>query len=435
MSLFRNLNFRQKCFGTLFCVVVYFLMLQIPVPFTNRTAVANAVSSSGLFVFERLTGGDLSNMSFVALGVSPYISASIFLQIAGVLLPAIHSMQKDGSSGEQKLKRITFVLAVIISLVSGFGLAFGYGAKGLLTENSRLAVFVSGFCFTLGVVLLCCLAKLITDRFFGDGISVFLVCGILRSFVSDIVSFYVLCKQRFVGFVFYLVIGLFSLLFVGLILFLIWTQKKDTYVTILRPDKIVAVGTINQKYSSIPIRMLSGGVMPAVFASSAFVFPRLIGNLFGAKAVWLEIFDTSKWFNNGMPSWQIIGVAVYFLFILWAEFYCQSLSISPTELADYLKQNSAIVKGIMPGKQTEVYLRDVFRKASIRSSYLLGFIVIVPQIVSSAMNISKLGFMGTSLVIVVFVLYDMFREFLVELRLGKMSRNGNLLKFAFSRGG
>lgn len=426
MRQLKGLGFRQRIAGTALCLLVYFIMLSIPVPFANRAAAADYISGSGLFVFERLTGGDLSNMSLAALGIAPYISASIFLQLGGVVIPAIHDMQRNGSSGERKLKRITFVLSMFISLFSGFGFAVAYANNGFLVSTSRFAIFVAGTSFAVGVAILCGFAMLITEYFFGNGMSVFLLVSILRSFIRDFVSYYNTLQLRLSGsalvsaFVFTIAIGI---MFLAVIVYL---NGKDKLIPVMNPLKVSSSDWVDQKYTSIPIRMISGGVMPAIFASSMFVFPRMASSFFRVDWKWFELFDSSMWFYNGVPTWRLSGVAVYFVLILWAEFYCQSLSASSSEMADSLKQRSAVVNGLAPGKTTEVFLRSEFNKASLRSTWIIAGIVLIPMLISSWLNLQRLSFFGTSAIIIVVVFHDLIKEFNIGIRFEALRSNDTL---------
>lgn len=426
MRFLKGLSFKQRLFGTLSCVIVYVLMLLIPIPFANRAAAADYISGSGLSIFERLTGGDLSNVSFAALGISPYISASILLQLAGVVIPAVHTMQKNGSAGERALKRITFIITIIISLLLSFGFASSYATNGLLTSSSPMTIFLTGISFTIGVVVLCSLAFLITEYFFGNGVSIFLFCGIVRTLIRDFISYYFLISEKFPGVARYCIFGLVLALAVGFFVFIAWLNRKDKLIPVVRPMRLSSTGALDVKYTSIPIRMLSGGVMPAVFASSMFAFPRLIASFVGSSASWLDIFDSSKWFLNGVPQIALVGCLVYFGFILWAEFYCQSLSASPSEMADSFKQGSAVVNGLMPGKTTEAFLKKEFSQAAKRSSLVMAGIVILPMIVSSWFSVPMMGFIGTSSVIVVVVFCELLAEFRNGVRFDHLKKVKNI---------
>lgn len=387
----------------------------VPLPFIDRSYLSSVVGSSGLLsMFDQIAGGNLSKMSVVALGITPYISASIMLQLLGVLVPSIASMQRDGSAGNRKLKRITLGLSIVIGAIESVTMIVGYGSKGMLVPYSVTSVAVCVFVLACGTCLLSFMADYINDHFFGNGMSVFLSYSIIVSFMHNFFAY--LSETVYSNYDRTHIVGLLVILVVFAVMFIvtILCNKVSVVIPVSYVGKAKNDSNLDKKYSCIRLKLLSGGVLPAVFASTIFSFPGFVLSISGKSYEWLKLFNSSEWFVNGKPAWPLFGSIIYAFLIVGFSSYCQTLNLNPTEIAEDMKKNSAIVGGQIPGKPTETFLRNSMRSNIFHGGLVLSSIVIVPMCIFSLMGLNGFSFSGTSIVILVSVFAELISQFKVD---------------------
>lgn len=409
----RMLSMRERVLCTVLILILYRLLAHIPLPFVNADYVSALLDNNGsLTFFNTLTGGGFENMSFVALGITPYISASIIIQLMGVVIPRLADMQKEGATGRQTIERISIVLAAVLGFLQAICMTWNYGKQGLLSSYTWYTVLIPAILMTVGVFVLSFAGQMIQKHFFGNGISLILLTGILCSYFSDANSLLdaLMVSNKWLT-VLYCVIAVVAVL--ALFWFAFYLNACEKRIPVTYSQRISAGGSSQTQSSVIPLKLLSGSVVPIIFASSIITMPSLIQSFTGTDYKWLWIFNSSYWFNKTAP-WASVGILLYCLMIIWFSYYYNSLNLNEVELASNLKKHGGYVHGIRPGKPTSDYLKRQMKYMTFIGACGLCIIAMVPNVVTALLNLSRLSFLGTSIIITVSVIVETKRTFLTE---------------------
>lgn len=417
----KTLSLSQKVIGTLGILLLYRLLSQIPLPFVDNTYIKAMVSgNSSLGMLNLLTGGNLGNMSVMALGITPYITASIVMQLMGVLLPVLQKMQKEGPDGQRRYKRLILILAIVLALVESFGILVGYRRQGILTSKAWYAVVLPALIMLCGSTFLALMGQFIEKNLFGNGTSLILTAGILSSYVGDALSLGTVLtagKSIPVG----IMLVSIAIVCVGLLfLFTTFISISEKNIKVIYSTKVS--GTDGPQTSSIPLKLIGGGVVPIIFASTIITIPSLVQSFTGTDIKWLRIFNMGYWLKADHP-FASIGLIFYLAMIIGFSYYYQALNLNEQELAEKLKKKGGVIPGIRPGQPTSQYLKNRMRWLTALGGICLCVIAVVPMVVSGILGITNLSFLGTSIIITVSVLDDTIRKYQSEAVVGHYTSN------------
>lgn len=400
----KEFTLRQKIIGTLLMLLLYRFLSYIPLPFVDSSYIKNLIDVNGsLGLLNVMTGGGLGNMSLMALGISPWITASIVLQLIGLAFPQFADLQND-EDGRRRYKLITLGTTIVLALMESVGLMNGYGKAGYLSTYTWYSVLIISLLMMLGTGILSLMGWYIDEKLFGNGTSLILAAGILSSYVGDAVAVgEVLVYGHSIpaGIVFCVVAAVLLILLFAYTVFISSCEKR---VKVVYSGKLSQSGNVKNT-NEIPLKMLVGGVVPVVFASTIITFPALVGTAFGSDAEWLEIFNTSCWLHAG-HTWQNIGFVLYIALIIAFGYFCQILYVNPVELAKKLQKNGGTVPGVRPGKPTADYITSQLKWLTALGGIFLCVIAALPMVVSGLIGLSSLSFLGTSILIVVSTIKD-----------------------------
>lgn len=404
----REFTLKQKLAGTFLCLLLYRALSFIPLPFADPAYIQALVSANGsLGLLNLFSGGSLGNMSVMALGIGPWITASIILQLVGVAFPSFAALNKE-EDGKRTYKIITFALAVAFAFVESIGILIGFGRAGYLNPYAWYTVLVPALLMMTGTGFLSLMGWYMDERLFGNGTSLILTTGILCSYVDDFRAlFLVLTHDRMIA------LGIFLCVFstVGILLLFLYTvfvSSCEKRIPIVYSRKLSGNGSCLPDRSDIPLKLMSGGVVPVIFASTIMTFPALLGSVFGLKAPVLEIFNTNSWLKADHP-WASIGFVFYIGLIIAFGYFCQIMYVNPVELSKSLQKKGATIPGVRPGKPTTDYITGQARWLTALGGICLCVIAAVPMAVSGIFGISGLSFLGTSILITVSTLSDAWK--------------------------
>ena len=404
-----------RIFGTIMCIVLYRMLSSIPLPYVNGDYIRDLFGSdSSLGMLNLLTGGNLAQMSIAALGISPYITASIFLQLASVLVPGLAALQKDGFVGQKKFQQITVILSCFIAVFSGSMLVLNYRSAGLLISQEWY-VAVIPICFLVASsTLLSLLGKIIDDHLFGNGISLFLLAGIVCNLPSSLSSSITTVREIGADSIGeYPAVGLFIVLLMVMFMFTCWMYACELRVPLMYSHKAVTKMDIVEDSSVLPLKMLSSSVMPVIFASSVLAFPSLVQLFLGKQWSVLRIFNTSNWLKADDP-FASIGIIIYFGLIFFFSRYSQSLNVNEVEVSENLRKSGCVIQGVAQGRETELYLKDQFSKLNRMGSICLCLVSFLPILFSNVFHIGSIALIGTSLILLVSIVQDTWYNWKVE---------------------
>ena len=443
-------DLRKKILFTLFIIVLYRLGSVIPVPFASPEIMEAAVSYAGnslLTYFTFIAGESFSQATLFALSISPYITASIVVQLLCVAIPKWQEWQKeDGEEGRRKLDKITRYMTVGLSLITAFGYYQYLKSNGAIidvklfsnaTLNTWAVAIVMIACYCAGACLIMWLGEKIDNFGIGNGISIILFINILSGIPRMVQTFYIRNRHpeqmgltdadAMPVWLFILVGALVLLFFLAAITFIVHMTEAERRIKVSYAKRIQGRKMYGGQDSDLPIKLNMSGVMPIIFAQSIVSIPATIALLAPGKAPegfatgeytvstfseWWYVF-TNRWFSYTSPIYMIVFFA---LIIAFAYFYI-AISFDPTEIANNLKKNGGFVLGIRPGAPTANFIKRVTNRITLLGALFLSLVAIIPLIINATMgnSLGIVAFGGTSILIVVGVALETVRELEAQL--------------------
>ena len=408
---------RNKIFYTLFILLIFRIGSAIAVPFVDVTALSEAVKGNTndfMQVLTMMSGGGFSNASIFALSITPYINASIIIQLLTVAIPPLERMAKEGEEGRKKLGQITRYVTVGLGLL--LGVAYYFMVKNqyssLKSFNSVgwdiLAAVVIVLCFTAGSALMMWLGEQINEKGIGNGISMLLLAGILARVPSGASALWTWFYQGGIqnletdatGAMIYLIgVPVILCLFIAMIGFIVFMTNAERRIPVQYAKRVVGRKMYGGQNTFIPIKVNMSGVMPIILAVSIISLPSIIATFAGKDASsagwgWLKLFEQTSWFY----------VVLYFVLIIAFAFFYVTIQYNPMEMANNLRRNSGAIPGYRPGKPTSDYISRVLNKVTFIGAFFLGVVAVFPSVFGAIFpQFGGLAIGGTSIMIVVSV--------------------------------
>lgn len=395
---------RSKIIFTLLMLVVFRIGSNIPVPGIDRSYLAQQFSGDkGLFdLFDLFSGGAFSNFTIFALSITPYITASIIIQLLTIAFPYFERLAKEGAEGRKKMAQITRYLTVVLALVQALGLTVGLFRQAVI-EQTWFSFIVIILVLTAGTAFLMWLGEQINENGIGNGISLIIFGGIVARIPSGIRSIY---TQYSDGTMSIITIMLFAVFAVVVILGVIEIQQGTRKIPVQYAKRVVGRKMYGGQSTHIPLKVNQAGVIPVIFALSLLQFPLTITYFFPGTGFTLFI---EKWLSPAGNPGVIIYAMLNVLLIIFFNYFYTAVTFNPVEVAGNMKANGGFVPGIRPGKATVEYLSKVMSRISIVGAIFLAFIATMPTIVSQFSSLD-VRFGGTSLLIAVGVALDTMRQ-------------------------
>ncbi|MDQ3860295.1 MAG: preprotein translocase subunit SecY [Actinomycetota bacterium] len=396
---------RRKLLFTFGIIALYRLGCHVPLPGVNREAIENGLDTSGNAItglFGVFTGGAFNNLSIFALGIMPYITASIVMQLMTVAIPRLQELAKEGETGQQKITQytryFTLVLAAIQSLAMVLFFRNGSVFPGVLTEATVIDLYLIWLTLTTGTMLIMWLGELISQRGLGNGISLIISAAILSRAPSAVQTLYEGGDVLTV-----VILGVLAVVIIAAIVFVNEGQRRIpiTYAKRQVGRRMSQGGT-----TYLPLKVNMAGVIPIIFASSLLIFPVILSQFAGGDpgSVMARI---ANFFNPGDPPYLVL----YALLVLMFTYFYTAVQFNPIEQADNLKKSGGYIPGIRPGQPTAVYLNNVLTRITLFGAIFLATVAVLPYLIASGLNLGNTLFLGgTSILIVVGVSLDTVRQ-------------------------
>ena len=353
-----------------------------------------------------MSGGGISNLSVMALNVSPYITASIIVQLWSNVSTKLHDLQHGMKDDQKHYETIMMRVAVIMALIQGAAMAYGYQKQGVLAHSEWYWILLVSVIWAIGTLLCALVGKRIQDHYRINGVSLILLCNIIASYPSGIKELYHTFIKGFsltrqIASVLIIVFVVFFLF-----LFTYMVQESEKTLAVHYAGKGFSLNQTSQS-SKFPIKLCPGGVVPVIFASTIMAIPSLAAGFFvSSDALWIKILTSSYWFHldDLLPT---IGVIPYILLIFAFSYFYANMSINPRELSENLKKSGGTIPGIRPGVPTEAYIRHQMRGVVSIGAAALTLIALIPIVLSGLFGLSKISFLGTSIIITVGVFSEL----------------------------
>src|SRR5919112_1312226 len=397
---------RRKLLFTFGIIALYRLGCHVPLPGVNREAIENGLDTSGNAItglFGVFTGGAFNNLSIFALGIMPYITASIVMQLMTVAIPRLQELAKEGETGQQKITQytryFTLVLAAIQSLAMVLFFRNGSVFPGVLTEATVIDLYLIWLTLTTGTMLIMWLGELISQRGLGNGISLIISAAILSRAPSAVQTLYEGGDVLTV-----VILGVLAVVIIAAIVFVNEGQRRIpiTYAKRQVGRRMSQGGT-----TYLPLKVNMAGVIPIIFASSLLLFPVVLAQLSAGGDPDSILARLSAFFDPGNAPYLIL----YALLIIMFTYFYTAVQFNPVEHADNLKKSGGYVPGYRPGQPTAVYLNNVLTRITLFGALFLAVVAVLPYLISGALGLGQQIFLGgTSILIVVGVSLDTVRQ-------------------------
>ena len=399
-NIFKITELRNKILYTLMMFAVFRAGIHIPVPGVDASVIESLFTSGNLFgLLDLFAGGALSKFSIFAMSITPYINASIIMQLLQAVVPQFEAWSKDGEDGRKKIAKVTRYGTVVLGFVQAAGMAFALRANNALVNNDFLSVFVVAIILTAGTCLLMWIGEQITAYGIGNGISLIIFAGIVARLPDGLETIYQYIQN---GTINMFQAFLFAVIALAMIAVVVAVTQGQRRIPIQYAKRVVGRKMYGGHSTFLPLKVNQAGVIPIIFASSVLMFPVTIAQFIDNEYV----HKAADLFTWGTP----LQTALYALLIFIFTYFYTAISINITDMADNMKKYGGFIPGIRAGKPTADYVDNVMTKITLAGAVFLAVVAIIPNFLGSITGVQGVYFGGTALLIVVGVALDTMQQ-------------------------
>lgn len=407
---------RRKIIFTLLMLIVYRIGTFLPVPGINTGLLASQDQTGVLGILNTFGGGAIKRFSIFAMGIMPYITASIIIQLLQMdVVPKLTEWSKQGEAGRRKTAQLTRYMTVVLGFVEALGMSYGFNnlASGQLIQNANIGTYLLiAVVLTAGTSFLMWLGEQITEKGVGNGISIIIFAGIVANIPTTVNQYF---AQQFTNvgnalFIRIVTVVIVALVIVAIFVGVIFIQQANRKIPIQYAKRMVAGRTpVGGQSTHMPLKVNAAGVIPVIFAISFIVTPRTIASFFPTSNVTI-------WINNIFDYSKPIGMIIYAALIIAFTYFYAFIQVNPEQAAENLQKQSGYIPGIRPGKSTQEYLTRVLYRLTFVGSIFLALIAVLPVLFINLANLPQTAQIGgTSLLIVVGVALDTYKQLEAQL--------------------
>lgn len=409
-NIFKIGDLRRKVLFTLMMLVVFRIGTFVPVPNINVKMFEQA-NNNFLGLLNTFSGGALKNFSIFAMGIMPYITASIIMQLLSMeVVPKFTQWAREGEVGRRKIATVTRYFTVVLALIQSVGMTIGFNnmARGLVTDTSIASFALIAITLTAGTAFLMWMGEQITEKGIGNGISIIIVAGIVANIHSGIGTFFTTEFAQTTNLFFSIVKALVILLvIIAIIVGVIFMQQGVRKIPVQYAKRVVGRKMYGGQSTHIPLKINSAGVIPVIFAISLVLFPSTIAQ-FWADPSGVGI---ANWIYHNFQVSQPLGMTLYALLIIGFTYFYTFVQMNPVQMAENMRKNGGYIPGIRPGKNTEVYITRTLNRLTLAGALFLTIISVLPFFFSSLAGLPQTIYIGgTSLLIVIGVVLDTMKQ-------------------------
>lgn len=399
-NIFKITELRNKILYTLMMFAIFRAGIHIPVPGVDASVIESLFTSGNLFgLLDLFAGGALSKFSIFAMSITPYINASIIMQLLQSVVPQFEAWSKDGEDGRKKIAKVTRYGTVALGFVQAAGMAFALRANNALVNNDFLSVFVVAIILTAGTCLLMWIGEQITAYGIGNGISLIIFAGIVARLPDGLETIYQYIQN---GTINMFQAFLFAVIALAMIAVVVAVTQGQRRIPIQYAKRVVGRKMYGGHSTFLPLKVNQAGVIPIIFASSVLMFPVTIAQFIDNEYV----HKAADLFTWGTP----LQTALYALLIFIFTYFYTAISINITDMADNMKKYGGFIPGIRAGKPTADYVDNVMTKITLAGAVFLAVVAIIPNFLGSITGVQGVYFGGTALLIVVGVALDTMQQ-------------------------
>ncbi|MDU2462392.1 preprotein translocase subunit SecY [Veillonella sp.] len=399
-NIFKITELRNKILYTLMMFAIFRAGIHIPVPGVDASVIESLFTSGNLFgLLDLFAGGALSKFSIFAMSITPYINASIIMQLLQSVVPQFEAWSKDGEDGRKKIAKVTRYGTVVLGFVQAAGMAFALRANNALVNNDFLSVFVVAIILTAGTCLLMWIGEQITAYGIGNGISLIIFAGIVARLPDGLETIYQYIQNGTINMFQAFSFAVIALAMIAVVVAVTQGQRR---IPIQYAKRVVGRKMYGGHSTFLPLKVNQAGVIPIIFASSVLMFPVTIAQFIDNEYV----HKAADLFTWGTP----LQTALYALLIFIFTYFYTAISINITDMADNMKKYGGFIPGIRAGKPTADYVDNVMTKITLAGAVFLAVVAIIPNFLGSITGVQGVYFGGTALLIVVGVALDTMQQ-------------------------
>lgn len=400
-NLFKIPDLKRRLIFTLGMLVVVRLGSHLPLPGIDKEAMANLFAQGGILgFFDLFAGGALSRFSVFALGIMPYINASIIMSLLQSVVPILERWAKEGEEGRDRITKITRYATIFLAIVQAFGISVWLQNMGVLMISGFGFRFLLLITLTAGTCFLMWLGEQITDFGIGNGISIIIFAGIIAGIPSDLVQTGKLLQVGEIGILPIIILIGVSIVVIGGVIAI---QKGQRRIPVQYAKRVIGRRMYGGQGTHIPLRVNQAGVIPIIFASAILLFPATLAQFFQNIAF-------MKSMSNALSPGQPLYLILYAILIIVFTFFYTAITFNPANMADNMKKYGGFIPGIRPGKNTTIYIDHIMTRITLSGALFLAIIAILPNILIKITGITTFYFGGTSLLIMVGVALETVQQ-------------------------
>ena len=422
-NAFKTKEVRMKLLYVLFALIVVRIGCNIPIPGVKGSVMQEMFNNNkSLGFLDVMTGGSFSRMSIFALNITPYITASIILQLLTIAIPRLEELQKDGEDGRKKINEYTRYLSIVLAVIEGLAIVIGFRNQNIFKESGYVSMIVAVVSLTAGAAFLMWLGEQITVKGVGNGISIILLINIVARIPSDLAGLYNTYIKGASNITNALIAGVIIVaVIVAMYVFIVFLQDGERRIPVQYAKKIQGRKVAGGQSSHIPLKVNTAGVIPVIFASSMMSLPVVIASFAGISPAtgpkatvfqkFLTVCNQSSWCKVG--SWgefkYSLGLLVYIALVIFFAYFYTSVTFNPLEISNNMKKQGGFIPGIRPGKPTTDYLTSVLNSIIFMGAVGMVIVCVLPIVFSGVFG-ADVSFSGTSLIIVVGVVIETIKQ-------------------------
>ncbi len=403
--VFTDKALRKKILFVVFILIISRLMATIPIPGVDPARLAQFLNNNQFFgILNLFSGGGLSTLSIIMLGVGPYITASIIMQLLTIMVPRLKALyQEEGEIGRKKFTQYSRLLTVPLAVIQGMGLLILLQRQGIIADISAFSMVVNVAVVAAGSLLLMWLGELLSEYGIGNGVSLLIFAGIVANIPRELSQvLFSFDKSQIPTAILFAAVG------IAVIAAVVFVTEAERPIPVTYAKQVRGMKMYGGTSTYIPLRLNQAGVIPIIFALSILLFPQVIGNLLANSShVWLANIAHSL--ANFNQTSLLYGV-LYFFFVFIFTYFYTAVTFDPHALSTNLQKNGAFIPGIRPGDPTSQYISRVLNRITLMGALFLGFVAILPLIARALTGITAIALGGTALLIVVSVVIDLIKK-------------------------
>jgi preprotein translocase subunit SecY len=414
-KIFQFPDLRNRILLTLGILLVVRFLAFIPMPGVNLAQLENFFRQNQIFgLLNVFSGGTMENFSIILMGVSPYITASIIMQLLTIVVPSLEALQKEGEYGKQKINQYTRYLTVPLAFIQVFGMLSILRSQGVVTAFDPITLITIILTTTAGSLLLMWLGEIITENGLGNGVSLIITIGIIaglptnfRNTIALVSSGGSLDTATILG-----IIG-FALIFVASIALIVFMNEGERKIPVAYARRVRGGASYGSVQTHLPLKVNTAGVIPIIFALSILLFPGVIARfLASAQTPWIA--NAANAVANFVQNQTYYSILYFILVVAFTYFYT-FIVFQPQQIAENLQKQGGFIPGVRPGNETTTYVTNILSRITLTGSLFLGLIALLPFLVENITKINSLAISGTSILIMVSVVLETMRQLQAQL--------------------